>query len=340
MAKRLIVCSDGTWNTPDQKDGGKYRPSNVVKMARAIKPLGRDGRQQVVFYDRGVGTAWGLDRWIGGAFGKGLSRNVEDGYRFLVHNYQEGDEVFLFGFSRGAYTARSLAGLIRNCGLLKKIHADQFPVAYNIYRSRVVKPDDMVAKDFIARFSWPINVHFIGVWDTVGALGIPIRGLSRLMGNSYQFHDVKLSSKIKNAFHAIAIDEKRKPFKPTLWETEPSADQTVEQVWFCGVHTNIGGGYIDSGLSDITFMWMVEKAQKCGLTFEEDYIKNKIDDNYAGVLRNSQKGFYRLTPSYIRPIGELEHGRESVHDTAIKRHENEDLDYSPPNLIEFLQRQN
>jgi len=344
MSKRLIVCSDGTWNTPDQKDGGEYRPSNVVKMARAIMPLGSDNWPQIVLYDKGVGTAWGLDRWIGGAFGKGLSKNVEDGYRFLVHNYEKGDQIFLFGFSRGAYTARSLAGLIRNCGLLKKIHCDKFPAAYGLYRSRDNKPDSKPAIEFIEKFSRKINVYFIGVWDTVGALGIPIRGLSRmfgkkLFGNRHQFHDVELSRSIEHAYHAIAIDEKRRPFKPTLWTTKQAANQTVEQVWFAGVHSNIGGGYKDSGLSDITFKWMMDNARECGLTFNQEYIESAIAEDYAGEIRNSRKGFYRLSPSFKRPIGKHDQSCESVHQKAIMRNQNKGLNYHPENLIEYLETQ-
>lgn len=337
MTKRLIICSDGTWNTPDQKDGGVYRPSNVVKMSRAIKPIGDDQKVQVVFYDKGVGTAWGLDRLIGGAFGKGLSKNIEDAYRFLMHNYEDGDEIFLFGFSRGAYTVRSTAGLIRNCGLLKKTHAEQFENAYDIYRSNEIKPDSEEAEDFIKKFSRKVRVFFIGVWDTVGALGIPIRGISRILGSRDQFHDVQLSSQIKNAYHVLAIDEKRNPFKPTLWETKIVKDQKVEQVWFVGVHTNIGGGYKDTGLSDLAFEWMAEKAIACGLSLDENYINQVINPDYKGVLRNSKKGLYIFIPSHIRPIGKGENSFESVHGSAKKRYNKKYKNYSPKNLVEYFE---
>ena len=125
MSKRIVISSDGTWNRPDQKN-----PTNVIKMARAILPTAPDGKCQVVFYDQGVGTGKRLDRWLGGAFGQGLEKNVEDAYRFLMHNYDEGDEIYLFGFSRGAFTARSTVGMIRNSGLLHKTHADRFSKAY------------------------------------------------------------------------------------------------------------------------------------------------------------------------------------------------------------------
>ena len=146
--KRIVICSDGTWNTADQKNGGEYRPTNVVKMARTISAVSKDGISQVVFYDEGVGAdKWGLDRLTGGAFGRGLDKNIEDAYRFLMRNYIKGDEIFLFGFSRGAYTVRSLAGLIRNCGLLKPINADKFKDAYDLYISKS-HPDSEYSKKF------------------------------------------------------------------------------------------------------------------------------------------------------------------------------------------------
>lgn len=338
MSKRIVICSDGTWNTPDQKDRGKVRPSNVVKMARAIAPVDRGGKPQVVFYDRGVGTSWGLDRLTGGAFGRGLSRNIEDAYRFLVDNYVDGDEVYLFGFSRGAYTVRSTAGLIRNCGVLRKVRADKFPAAYAMYRSVEIKPDSEEARAFIAEYSRAIRLKFIGVWDTVGALGVPVRGLRFITRRKYRFHDVKLSRSIDNAFHALAIDEKRKPFEPTLWETKRDPGQTVEQMWFAGVHTNVGGGYADSGLSDLAFQWIADKARECGLALDDEYVSDHIAPNPRGELRNSKTGLYRLTGSFIRPIGRRIGAAENVHPSATERHRSDHGRYSPKNLLDYLKR--
>ncbi len=333
MSKRIVICSDGTWNKPDQKDGGVIRPSNVAKMAHAVLPRAPDQKQQVVFYDKGVGTGWGLDRLTGGAFGSGLTDNIEDAYRFLIHNYCEGDEIFMFGFSRGAYTVRSTAGLIRNCGILNKINADKFGDALKLYRSEI-KPDDPEAEEFIAKYSRKVNIKFLGVWDTVGSLGIPLRGLRWLTRKKHQFHDVKLSGSIEGAFHALAIDEKRGPFKPTLWESKKRDGQAVKQVWFAGVHTNIGGGYKDSGLSDWAFLWMKEQAESCGLALDQNYISDKIHENNLGVLRNSRKGFYLLTSSYIRSIGKKINGYESVHDSANERYDQKE-EYKPQNLTDY-----
>ena len=235
MSKRLIVCCDGTWNTPDQKEEGQICPTNIVKMTSAISPLASDGTVQIVFYHSGVGTSSGLDlsHWMGGAFGVGLSEIIQDTYRFLVDNYSEGDELYLFGFSRGAYTARSLAGFIRNCGLLQKIHADKIPAAYGLYRreDQPAEPEGEEAKDFRAKFSREGTIKFIGVWDTVGALGIPDHIIRRLTEKLWHFHDVKLSRIIQNAYQALAIDERREDFQPTLWEQQPDAgSQNLEQM--------------------------------------------------------------------------------------------------------------
>ncbi|MDZ7291495.1 MAG: DUF2235 domain-containing protein [candidate division KSB1 bacterium] len=338
MPKRIVVCSDGTWNTPDQRDGKVFCPTNVVKMARAIAPLARDGWAQVVFYDEGVGTHWGLDRLTGGAFGVGLSKNIKDAYLFLINNYIDGDEIYLFGFSRGAYTVRSTAGLIRKCGLLKKIHADKVPEAYKLYRQRDATPDTEAAILFRQNFSREIRIKFIGVWDTVGALGIPLRGLRFLTRRRYQFHDVRLSRSVDYAYHAVAIDERRKPFKPTLWETANAPGQTVEQVWFAGVHSNIGGGYRDTGLSDLAFLWIKEKAEAAGLTFDQEYIDTVFHPDPFGVMRNSKKGLYLLTGNYLRPIDAGTNSNESVHASAITRYHNYSPPYKPPNLTDYLNK--
>lgn len=335
MPRRLIVCCDGTWNTRTKL------PTNVIKMARAILPEGQDGTTQVVFYDEGVGTSGGtIERLTGGAFGVGLSENVLDAYLFLLHNYVDGDAIYLFGFSRGAYTARSVVGLVRKCGLLHKRHADRLSEAYDLYRRRDDTPDMPEAEQFRAHYSRsPIPVKFVGVWDTVGALGVPIdlpfRFLSR---RNYEFHDCKPSRSIEFAYQALAIDERRGPFRPTLWEQQPNATrQTLEQVWFPGVHRDVGGGSRSCGLSDIAFLWMKEKAQATGLAFDEEYLGNLLDPDELADKQESRTFPYTLLPASQRPIGEGYAGRESVHESALRRFEELD-EYSPRNLTAYLDR--
>ncbi len=327
--KRLIVCCDGTWNTPELKD-----VTNVVNFARAIKPTGTRGVPQVVFYDWGVGTDKGVDKWTGGALGKGIDKNIQDAYRFLVHNYDPGDELFFFGFSRGAYTARSLVGLIRNAGLLTKTHAHLIPDAYAMYRSRA-KPDAKSARKFrrIRCHAAMADVKFLGVWDTVGALGIPVEILRRFNDKKYRFHDTRISGIVMHAYHALAIDEKRAPFRPTIWKTKPGRKHT-EQAWFAGVHCDVGGSYPDTGLSYKALVWMVQKAAACGLSVDKRYMRSlklknspeKLHDSYTWPL-----------PKYIRQIGRT-NADESVHPSALARRRVR-KGYRPKNLEAFLSGQ-
>ena len=334
MAERIVICSDGTWSRPD----APY-PTNVVYVARAIAPVARDGWPQIVFYDAGVGTGNFWERITGGAFGWGVTKNIEDAYRFLVHNYAQGDEILFFGFSRGAYTIRSTAGLLRNSGLLRKEHADRFREAMNSHRSDVVRPDDRQASDFRTKYSHQITVKFMGVWDTVGALGIPITALNFLTYRRHKFHDTKLSRSIENAFHAVAIDEKRQPFKPTLWERQPSKTQRVEQVWSAGIHSNIGGGFSDMGLSDLALRWMVERAKECELAFDEDYLAQIMKPTYGGALYESRAGIFKYLPGYLRPIGDPSGPYDqTIDESAIQRLKERRLNYEPANLLDYLKR--
>lgn len=346
MFKRIVICCDGSWNTPDQKDRGKVRPSNVAKLALAVAPKDDKGIPQLVFYDKGVGTGR-YDRLIGGACGWGLSKNIEEAYRFLVDHYEPNDEIYLFGFSRGAYTARSVAGLIRNCGILKKEYAARFWQAYALYgrRDDASHPKKIEAQLFRKSYAHPqeeFRIKCIGVWDTVGALGIPLNCLY-FLNKRWAFHDVQLSSWVDHAYQALAIDEKRKPFSPAIWQADKTnlieKKQTLEQVWFAGSHTDIGGGYVDTGMSDITLHWMRDKAEGCGLGFNQNYFDKNTSPDFLGEIRDSTTGLFKLIPHYIRPIGLGDTGNkvsaESVHPSAIRRLMSRDLAYHPENLVAY-----
>lgn len=213
MAKRLVVCCDGTWNFADQPS-----KTNVAKVALSVLPGFAAGKEQRVHYHSGVGTRR-RERLRGGAFGAGLSRNVVDAYRFLVETYEPDDELFLFGFSRGAFTARSLAGLVRNGGILRREHADRIPEAWALYRDRIEQPNGAAATLFRRSYARETEIRFIGVWDTVGALGIPVPGPTWLQPAAHRFnrrwafHNTELSSWVRAAFHALAIDEQRSAFR-------------------------------------------------------------------------------------------------------------------------------
>jgi uncharacterized protein (DUF2235 family) len=352
MTKRLVICCDGTWNTPDQMNGGTAAPTNVVKVALAVAPVGADGREQRVYYHRGLGTSrW--ERIRGGAFGFGLSRDVRDCYRFLVHHYEPGDELFFFGFSRGAYTARSTVGFVRNCGILRPEHADRVDEAYSLYRSRRpgTRPKSVEAQLFRRSYSHETRIRFLGVWDTVGALGIPLSGLRlvNLVNRRWQFHDTALSSSIDSAFHALAIDERRGPFRPTLWNAPDGASgQHREQVWFAGSHSDVGGGCPDPALAEIPLLWLADRARGRGLTFAEDAFARRTDGDEPdlrnlgkvvapdpfGRLHESRFGPYRLLPPYVRSIGKADSANEFAATAAVARQDTDG--YEAPNLADYL----
>jgi len=346
MAKRLVVCCDGTWNRPDQLKDGIPAPTNVSKLALAVARRDEKGTEQVVFYEQGVGTRR-LEHITGGAFGVGLSRNVRDCYGFLVENYEPGDELFFFGFSRGAFTARSTVGLVRNCGILKREHAGRIGAAYALYRQRgrKTRPTSLAAELFRRMYSHPDeDIAFVGVWDTVGALGIP-NGLFRpkFLTDRYAFHDTELSSHVRAAYHALAIDERRKPFEPTLWKRQDHAtDQTLEQVWFSGVHCDVGGGYSDPSLGEIPLLWMADRAREHGLALDPDRLVPadghipdelrcvgiRVAPNSCGEIHDSFQGPYKVLGPYERP---LDADAGSVAASALRRRETLS-DYAPRQL--------
>ena len=336
MTKRLIMCCDGTWNTPDQQHGGRPRPTNVTKLALAVAPRDPQGVSQRVFYQRGVGTTrW--ERLRGGAFGFGLSRDVRNTYRFIVRNYEAGDELYFLGFSRGAFTARSTAGFVRNAGILRRDEEDRVDEAYALYRSRSAHPRSVEAQLFRQSHSHETRIRFIGVWDTVGALGIPLNGLRwvNAMNRRWQFHDTELSSWVDAAFQALAIDERRRPFLPAVWKPQPDAvAQALEQVWFTGTHCDVGGGNRDSRLADLALWWLAEQARGCGLALDERAVTFD-DDRASGTIHESRNAFYRLLPSYTRPVGATDAESEYAASSAVERLGN---GYAPPGLTAYLDR--
>ena len=273
MSKRIIFCADGTWDSA-QND------TNVYKLFKAI-PI---TSAQVAFYDDGVGSdGTPLEKLIGGAFGDGLFQKIKDGYTKIAHVYEQGDEIFIFGFSRGAFTARSLAGMIAVCGLPTGLFDDNLvTTAFQAYRNKAQRAALLATLNNYNLFNAKITM--VGVWDTVGSLGIPA-----LFGNVdpilYGFLDTSLHPDVLNAYQALAIDERRQEFPPTLWTppSPPVAGQVLEQVWFSGVHCDVGGGYPETGLSDITFSWMMGNAENLGLQIDANVSAQyaSLDAKYA-----------------------------------------------------------
>jgi len=349
--KRIVVCCDGTWNRPGNKDRGQRVETNVEKIYKAVESES-SGIPQIKFYGPGVGTGFAItDQLLGGGTGMGIDRNIQDAYKFLMWSYEPGDELYLYGFSRGAYTVRSLAGLIRNCGIMKPNYMHLIPDAYQLYRDRteLTHPDSDPMKAYKRSYSIEpeTKIKLMGVWDTVGALGIPLPWFA-WWNRKYLFHDVKLGSHVKYAYHALALDERRRIFMPALWEVNKNAlqdeGQICEQVWFPGVHGNVGGGYLDCGLSNIALKWMMDKSAEAGLEFNEAYKQQLICDS-KGEMRDSCNMFYKLTGTVIRGINDLaDNGEpkvvarnEKIHYSCLERFHLVP-NYRPRNLSPALAR--
>jgi uncharacterized protein (DUF2235 family) len=262
MAKRIVFCADGTWDAPGSN-------TNVYLIYKALTV----SADQVTYYDDGIGAdATGLSHVLDGAFGQGLFQKIQDGYTTIAHVYEPGDQIYLFGFSRGAYTARSLAGMIAICGLPSGTFTDNcVSQAFAAYRNPANRASILAGLGTCGLTKAAIQM--IGVWDTVGSLGIPaiFGGVDE---SQFGFLDTSLHPDVQSAYQALAIDEARAQFPATLWTSAPAPGQTLVQVWFSGCHGDVGGGTpqggpVDNGtrLCDITLGWMIANAQAQGLVF-------------------------------------------------------------------------
>lgn len=287
--KRLAIFLDGTWND-------KVDKTNVFRLSQLVADRSADQAEQKCHYDTGVGTVWGT-KMIGGMFGVGLSKNIREAYDFLREKYVDGDQVFIFGFSRGAYTARALCGLIATCGLVragKDMTTEEIYDRYERRREgatpiytierivngwdakRELTPDEKRLWDCSRR----IDIEMVAVWDTVGALGVPWK-VPFIGPRSFWFLNTRPTTICKHSFQAMAIDEHRAAYESTLWTAYTQTDAsgqpvgkarsyplgTFEQRWFIGAHSDVGGGYKDKSLAQIPMRWIQEKAAALGLTF-------------------------------------------------------------------------
>ncbi|MCD2453458.1 DUF2235 domain-containing protein [Methylicorpusculum oleiharenae] len=344
--KRLVVCCDGTWNNPDQEDNGMPSPTNVFKIFNAIADNDfENDSKQLKYYHPGVGGEGGSINVItGGAVGAGISRHICNAYHWLGKNYEEGDEIYLFGFSRGAFTARSLGAFVGR-GLLnlrnlsdseawERVHR----AYYQGYRSERVRLIDWAdydwsffhQNDVTENRSTPI--HFIGVWDTVGSLGVPddLEVFNFFDDeDKWRFHDTALGNHVKFARHAMAIDEKRSSFSVTRWSNVKNHPNILE-CWFPGVHSDVGGGYSECSLANGALLWMIEECERVtGLKFREG-IKDTIKENSLGVLHNSYKGMFSKLRSRPRNIPAMVTDNENLfHSSALSRQAASPIAYSP-----------
>ncbi len=314
MAKNVVVCCDGTGNEYGEDN------TNVVKL---FGMLAREPDRQVAYYDPGVGTfsapaaiaktTKAFTKFLGLAAAYGLTTNIEDAYEYLMDKYEPGDRVYLFGFSRGAFTVRALAGMLHKCGLLEKGSNNLISYASRMYRYGTPK----VAAGFKATFSRECKPHFIGVWDTVVSVGLLW---------PRKFPNSKLNEDVKYGRHALSIDEKRSKFRPNLWVPATSKEQDIEQVWFAGVHSDVGGGYAETGLSNVALKWMADEARRCGLLIDESVYQENVPDP-AGPMHNSLLPIWWVLGWWHRTIQNGSRIHASVFE-RLRRVEN----YHPSNL--------
>ena len=344
MSKNIVVFSDGT-----NQEGGKGNPSNVYKLFNMVEDR---TPQQIAFYDRGLGTDW--RRVSGNVFGVGISQNILECYQFIFENYQAGDQIYLFGFSRGAFTVRSLSGFIHYFGILPKSRPELIEAAYKIYKNKNKEKRNTNAEDFIAKHhtQWT-KIKFIGVWDTVGALGMPVKWLDVGVNTffKHEFHDTRMSGAVEAGYHALSIDDDRLVFLPTLWDEKnigkvsnwangerQEKDQVVEQVWFVGAHTDIGGGFVPlakgksmakPSLSDIPFKWLVEKSTEHGLRIFPRHQIN-TNPNVTAELHKARTGigkaFREMSRSKTKGLDKMRYPLK-VHKSVLERAKK--LDYHP-----------
>lgn len=315
--RNLVVLCDGTWNKESNR-------TNIFRLRTALAKRTPGGVQQIARYNRGVGTD-AATRLTGGLFGDGLSADIQELYRWLVKEYEPGDLLFFFGYSRGAFTARSLVGMVRNAGLLPA-SADEREVkeAYDLYKDRKHGPDSEVAQDFRKEHGCipveELEIAFLGVFDTVGALGVPVVGpRSWIARTRWSFHDLVLSSHVKRAAQALAIDEKRGSFLPAPWCAQADegnderaariSSQVVEQAWFAGCHGDVGGGG-----GKIAQHWIMSRAEDAGLAFEPPAVGAGPT---AQELHESMRWFWQIsTGEVLRPVADPRFRDQTIHVTA------------------------
>lgn len=311
--KRLIICCDGTWQGLDNDE-----LTNVAKLYQAVRDTDDEGLPQMTYYDAGVGAdSTGFEQLMAGAFGWGLDENILQAYRFLCEHYEAGDRICLFGYSRGAYTVRSLAGLVNTAGLLQAQYVGLAEDAYKLYRNKDAGAASPAAAGFREKYSQPVEIAFLGCWDTVGALGIPdilpYFPVDDLFNKAYQFHDTELSGIIRQARHAIALDEKRHTYEVThmnLSAEARAAGLDLQEMWFIGRHSVVGGGKPDiCGLSDISLQWMLDEAAAAGIAFDAPVCAPDPMVDYG----------IRLQEWFMPVAREFRGGRGNIHPTVFAR---------------------
>lgn len=327
MPKNIVVFSDGTG-----QEGGEGPETNIYKMFNMIEDR---TPTQIAFYDPGLGTNW-TERITGNIGGRGISRNIRQCYRFIFDHFEAGDKIFLFGFSRGAATVRSLSGFIHYFGILPKSRPELIAKAYKIYKTPDATKRKTRAEEFVKKHHrmWT-KIAFLGCYDTVAALGLPFKFASALLdglpGFRHKFHNFQLSESVERAYQALAIDDGRLTFHPLLWDAETVRDdQKIKQVWFCGMHTDVGGGYREQELSDIPLVWLTHQAVKNGLLIYGKH-EQSIKEDANGMIHDSQGTIMtRLYRNKQRFWDISRKDKPIVHQSVLDRTKNPHNADSPP----------
>lgn len=360
--KRLALFLDGTWNQVSDN-------TNVWRLRSLFASVGTDGLEQRAYYSTGLGTKFG-EKLRGGMFGSGIDTAITSAYEWLVENYEPDDEIFIFGFSRGAYTARSLSGLVSKCGLLRRgapLGVNQLFRRYRRSGAKTIREllagehgseEFRFEENWMLKYARAVDIKFIGVFDTVGALGVPFPILRSIKGSAYPFLNTGLRRNNEYAFHALAMDEHRKAFMPTLWTNmgattaAPRPIERTEQRWFVGAHANVGGGCFSDPLAQLPLKWLEGKAAALGLGFNDEFATDRdaamgrISDSYAEFAR----GLYRLLTfgqRYQRPIGVppasegpgVSNINETIDSSVFVRWQT-DKTYRPPGLASWAKMKN
>ncbi|MCK9303796.1 MAG: DUF2235 domain-containing protein [Bacteroidales bacterium] len=305
--RNIVLAFDGTSNKPDLDDDGVNSSSNVYMFKEALK--NKRSNPTRCIYEQGVGTKYG-EHLLSNAFGKGLELRIQKVYRNLQNlltdgNFEE-NKIFIIGFSRGAYSARRLAGLLNYSGIPENIQ--DWTIGWNNFILQNLEAVELKQSGAFL----DVKIKMIGVWDTVKAAP-----------QISDFHDTYLPANVEYAYHAMSIDEKRKQFQVLRW----NADKRVTQLWFPGVHSNVGGGYADKGLSDIALKWMIGCACKHGLEFKPSYIDANVKPDTKGILVNSLENWKlgRITRKILQT--------DMLH-ASVKDRMESDIAYRPVNLPE------
>ncbi len=327
LHQRLIVLVDGTWNRADPPPG--VERGNAARIAQSLLAADPFGTRQTVAYIEGVGTGGPIDVHCKAYTGHGIVKKIREAYLFLAHNWKASDQIWLFGASRGAFVVRALGQWIAERGLLHPSELSLLRESWAAYRDRREEgPRGRSAA-----------IRMIGAFDMVDALGIPIRGLREISRPRVGKRKPDLPPNVEAAYHALAFDEHRAAFRPTLWNVSPGDPRPVEQLWFAGSHGDVCGGFGKRGLSDIPLDWMIERARERGLAFDDDRLRDELRPNLALAPSTQRTGLHLLLKRVNRRPLETSPHTEALHESLVRKARDPADPYGRGRIAQFLDHQ-